>query len=71
MPSNQTKIDYPVDILIEILTYLPRVALFKTCMISSSFFELSLDLLYEEIYLSSVDKEIESTFSNLMYVFGS
>ncbi|KAF9530214.1 hypothetical protein CPB83DRAFT_188783 [Crepidotus variabilis] len=56
----------PGDIWREVLNLLPPSTLFKTCLLNSALLELSLEFLYEEVSLSSSDKDIEETFKQIV-----
>ena len=61
MPSP----DLPIELWIEILTYLPRTALHKMIGVNRPLFELALNDLYEEVRFISDDKEMLKTFKQL------
>ncbi|CAA7263761.1 unnamed protein product [Cyclocybe aegerita] len=58
----------PVEVWLEILTYLPRTSLLVTCTLNKLFFDLSLNQLYEEIILDSGDSMIKERFEIAMRV---
>lgn len=57
--------DLPVELWLEILTYLPRSTLHKLIGVNRTLFELALNDLYEEVRLISDDKDMEKTFNQL------
>lgn len=57
--------DLPVELWLEILTYLPRSALHKLIGVNRTLFELALNDLYEEVRLISDDKDMAKTFNQL------
>ena len=61
MPTS----DLPVELWLEILTYLPRSTLHKLIGVNRTLFELALNDLYEEVRLISDDKDMDKTFKQL------
>ncbi|KIM44158.1 hypothetical protein M413DRAFT_68076 [Hebeloma cylindrosporum] len=61
MPSS----DLPLELWIEILSYLPRTALHRMIGVNRLLFELALNDLYEEVRFISNDKEMLKTFKQL------
>ncbi|KJA23705.1 hypothetical protein HYPSUDRAFT_39538 [Hypholoma sublateritium FD-334 SS-4] len=59
--------DLPVELWLEILTYLPRSALQKLIGVNRTLFELALNDMYEEVRLISDDKDMEKTFNQLKH----
>ena len=57
--------DLPVELWLEILTYLPRSTLHKLVGVNRTLFELALNDLYEEVRLISDDKDMDKTFKQL------
>lgn len=57
--------DLPIELWIEILTYLPRTALHKMIGVNRLLFELALNDLYEEVRFISDDKEMLKIFKQL------
>ena len=54
--------DLPVELWIEILSYLPRTALHKLIGVNRFLFELALDDIYEGVRFIEGDKETEKIF---------
>ena len=61
--------DLPVELWIEILSYLPRTALHKLIGVNRFLFELALDDIYEELRFIENDKETEKIFLQMEFVF--
>ena len=61
MPTS----DLPVELWLEILTYLPRSTPHKLIGVNRTLFELALNDLYEEDRLISDDKDMDKTFKQL------
>ena len=57
--------DLPVELWLEILTYLPRSTLHKLIGVNRTLFELALNDLYEEVRIISDDKDMDKTFKQL------
>ncbi|KIM44131.1 hypothetical protein M413DRAFT_25597 [Hebeloma cylindrosporum] len=57
-----TTLDLPVELWLEILSYLPKSALHKLIGINRLLFELALDDIYEEVRFITDDKQTEKIF---------
>lgn len=60
--------DLPVELWLEVLSYLPRSALRKMIGVNRILFELALNDLYEEVRFISDDKGTMKTFKQLRCV---
>ncbi|KAF8966761.1 hypothetical protein BDZ97DRAFT_1806324 [Flammula alnicola] len=60
--------DLPVELWLEILSYLPRTALHKMIGVNRILFELALNDLYEEVRFISDDRDTLKTFEQLKHL---
>ncbi|KAF9039306.1 hypothetical protein BJ165DRAFT_1497360 [Panaeolus papilionaceus] len=59
--------DLPVELWLEILSYLPRSALRKTMGVNRMLFEMAFNDIYEEVRLIAADKEMVKTLKQLSH----
>ena len=63
MPAS----DFPPELWLEIVAYLPRSDMRKMMGVNRFLFELALNDIYEEVRFTSEDKAMERVFEQLRY----